>query len=216
MLTVLGEPAHEEGPPVLPPPQERSVTIPVRWQGGTGYLTADLGMPDEIGQSKGLTIFAHGGGSSRQSYRNRYLAARLRLAGRERIVLFGASTGSAAALGVAAALPDSVWAVMSRSGRVDLAPTDLARVRAPALLIAGGADRDTVRLNVRAIGRLGGPATLRVVRGAGHVFEESGALGRVGDLAADWLARQERRARLRGRLRSLFGLSKSGPAAAAK
>ncbi|HEX7121221.1 MAG TPA: hypothetical protein VF178_02545, partial [Gemmatimonadaceae bacterium] len=137
------------------------------------------------------------------------------VAGQERLVLFGASTGSAAALGVAADMPDAVWAVMSRGGRVDLAPTDLAQVRAPTLLIVGGADRDTLRLNVGSIARLGGPVTLRVVRGAGHVFEEPGALGRVGELAARWLGRQERRARLRGGLRSLFGRSATGSAPAA-
>jgi predicted phosphoribosyltransferase/dienelactone hydrolase len=56
--------------------------------------------------------------------------------------LFGASTGSAAALVAAAQRPDRVRAVVSRGGRPDLAGVDvLARVRAPTLLIVGGRRR---------------------------------------------------------------------------
>jgi len=51
---------------------------------------------------------------------------------------FGASTGAAAALQAAAAVPELIKAVVSRGGRPDLAGAhDLARVAAPTLLLVG-------------------------------------------------------------------------------
>ena len=98
---------------------------------------------------------------------------------------FGASTGAAAALFAAVERPD-VRAVVSRGGRPDLAASVLARVRAPTLLIVGGADRDVLALNRAALRELGGPKRLEVVAGATHLFEEPGALEQVADLAAEW------------------------------
>ena len=217
--------------------EEHEITIPVG-QGGTaepGRLTGDLGLPN--GRPAGLVILAHGGGSSRNSYRNRYLAGRLRqggwatmrvdllleheqaeddvtgdarfdigrIAGRlrratewaartrapgaERLVLFGASTGAAAALVVAAARPDLVSGVASRGGRVDLAGPSLPAVRAPVLMIVGGADTDTLQRSRVSAPRLGGRTRLDVIRGAGHTFEEPGAVGAVGEHVVRWLGR---------------------------
>jgi putative phosphoribosyl transferase len=98
---------------------------------------------------------------------------------------FGASTGAAAALAAAAKLGDRVQAVVSRGGRPDLAP-DLAAVRAPTLLIVGGADEVVLDLNRRAQALMRCPVELAVVPGAGHLFEEPGALERVSRLAIDW------------------------------
>src|SRR6185437_6107281 len=53
---------------------------------------------------------------------------------------FGASTGAGAALVAAAERPDAVAAIVSRGGRPDLAGPSLGAVRAPTLLIVGGAD----------------------------------------------------------------------------
>lgn len=108
--------------------------------------------------------------------------------------LFGASTGSAAALIAAAQLPQHVSAVVSRGGRPDLAgPAALAAVRAPTLLIVGGADTQVLALNEEALAHLGGPKELVVVPGATHLFEENGALERVSELASSWLVRHLRR-----------------------
>jgi putative phosphoribosyl transferase len=102
---------------------------------------------------------------------------------------FGASTGAAAALAAAAAAGGSrVEAVVSRGGRPDLAEAAIARVKTPTLLIVGGADRAVRRLNELALERLRGPAELAVVPGAGHLFEEPGALQRVAELATAWFA----------------------------
>ncbi len=67
---------------------------------------------------------------------------------------FGASTGAAAALWAAAELRSSIAAVVSRGGRPDLAGPRLAAVRAPTLLIVGGADQDVLELNRQAQGEL--------------------------------------------------------------
>jgi pimeloyl-ACP methyl ester carboxylesterase len=100
---------------------------------------------------------------------------------------FGASTGAAAALGVAGRRPGEVAAVVSRGGRPDLTPPGLlAAVQAPTLLIVGGRDTTVLDLNRDAQRRMNAAASLEVVADAGHLFEEAGALQRVAALAGDW------------------------------
>jgi dienelactone hydrolase len=99
---------------------------------------------------------------------------------------FGASTGAAAALIAAAERPRRVGAVVSRGGRPDLAAQALPRVTAPTLLIVGGRDTDVIRLNRLAQAELAGESQLVIVPGAGHLFEEPGALEKVAALARDW------------------------------
>jgi putative phosphoribosyl transferase len=99
--------------------------------------------------------------------------------------LFGASTGAAAAL-VAATMPPIVGAVVSRGGRPDLAGDALEHVTAPTLLIVGERDGQVLELNREAQTRMRGETLLEIVPGATHLFEEPGALERVGDLAAGW------------------------------
>jgi putative phosphoribosyl transferase len=114
--------------------------------------------------------------------------------------LFGASTGAAAALGAAAAEPERIGAVVSRGGRPDLAMDVLAQVRAPTLLIVGGHDSHVLALNRQAYERLGTEheqeleKELQIVAGAGHLFEEPGALEQVAELAERWFLRHLRRA----------------------
>jgi putative phosphoribosyl transferase len=100
--------------------------------------------------------------------------------------LFGASTGSAAALVAAAAMPERIAAVVSRGGRPDLAEAVLSDVRAPTLLIVGGDDTGVLELNRSAFTNLNCVKRLLVVPGATHLFEESGALDQVVDAAAEW------------------------------
>jgi pimeloyl-ACP methyl ester carboxylesterase len=103
------------------------------------------------------------------------------------VSLFGASTGAGAALVAAARRPDRVAAVVSRGGRPDLAGDDLPRVRAPTLLIVGGADLPVIGLNRQALDWLGSKEKgLHIVPGASHLFEEPGTLEEVARLAADW------------------------------
>ncbi len=105
------------------------------------------------------------------------------------IGLFGASTGAAAALVAAAEEPEVVRAVVSRGGRPDLAGPALPKVRAPTLLVVGGHDTVVLELNRLAQRRMTAPVELAVVPGAGHLFEEPGALERVVELARDWFRR---------------------------
>jgi len=107
--------------------------------------------------------------------------------------LFGASTGAAAALRVAADLPGEVAAVVSRGGRPDLAGDEkLAQVLAPTLLIVGGADFDVIRLNQEAHRQLRCEKDIAIVPGATHLFEEPGTLERVAALAARWFVHHMR------------------------
>ena len=102
---------------------------------------------------------------------------------------FGASTGSAAALIAAARLGEQIAAVVSRGGRPDLAgAAALAAVKAPTLLIVGGADHGVIELNQEAYQRLQCEKRLDIVPGATHLFEERGALEHVSQLAASWFA----------------------------
>jgi putative phosphoribosyl transferase len=200
-------------------------------------LDADLGVPGATAP-RGLVILVHGGGSSRMSYRNRFLAGCLREAGWatlrldlltpdeqaheltdghhrfdidlvtqrlsgalewamntnvpgvHRIVLFGASTGAAAAVRVAATAPDRVASVMSRAGRVDLAGTHLTQLKAPLLMMVGTRDEFTIRANRVALKSVHGDVHFRLVMRAGHTFEEPGAIGRVERIARRWLDRR--------------------------
>jgi len=102
--------------------------------------------------------------------------------------LFGASTGAAAALVAAARLPRSVAAVVSRGGRPDLAAAALARVKAPTLLIVGGADYGVIELNEEALALLTCEKRLAIVPGATHLFDEPGTLEQVIALAQDWFS----------------------------
>ncbi|HXD41026.1 MAG TPA: alpha/beta family hydrolase [Ramlibacter sp.] len=102
---------------------------------------------------------------------------------------FGASTGSAAALIAAARLGERIAAVVSRGGRPDLAgPAALAAVKAPTLLIVGGADHGVIELNEEAHRRLQCEKQLAIVPGATHLFEERGALEQVAQIAASWFS----------------------------
>jgi putative phosphoribosyl transferase len=105
------------------------------------------------------------------------------------VACFGASTGAAAAL-VAAADPTlPIEAIVSRGGRPDLAGVVLGAVRAPTLLIVGGADARVLELNRDAASALRCEHRIAVVPGATHLFEEPGALERVADLATEWFVR---------------------------
>jgi putative phosphoribosyl transferase len=101
--------------------------------------------------------------------------------------LFGASTGAAAALQLAAQPTAQIAAVVSRGGRPDLAgPAALKAVRAPTLLIVGGADDVVIGLNRRAGDLLQCEKEIVIVPGATHLFEEHGTLEEVARLASNW------------------------------
>jgi putative phosphoribosyl transferase len=108
--------------------------------------------------------------------------------GGQRLGLFGASTGAAAALQAAALRPGRVSALVLRGGRADLAGP-LSHVQAPTMLIVGGADNEVLQLNRAALHTLQCEKRLEIVPGASHLFEEPGALDAVAHLAGDWFIR---------------------------
>jgi putative phosphoribosyl transferase len=103
------------------------------------------------------------------------------------LAYFGASTAAAALLVAAARRPDDISAVVSRAGRPDLAVGALPNVQAATLLIVGANDTPLLRLNREAHALLTSPRKLEVVEGAGHLFDEPGALQGSVALAAEWI-----------------------------
>lgn len=157
---------------------------------GIGTLLLDLLLPgdpleDEAGSQRSLDI----------AVLSRRLAGAIRwMEGRHcgqglRCGVFGSSTGAAVGLMVAALEGSSVRAVVCRGGRTDLATDALGRVVAPTLLIVGGNDPWVKRVNEESLARLGGEKELVIVPGAGHLFEEPGAMARVAALSASWFQR---------------------------
>jgi putative phosphoribosyl transferase len=203
----------------------------VKVTAGSITLEGNLDIPE---QAKGLVLFAHDGGSSRFSHRNRFVAKMLREGGLATLLIdlltpkeeevdwltrqyrfdielladrlveitgwllqypptqqlkmgyFGSSTGAAAALIAAAKCPDHIYAVVSRGGRPDLTILALPEVKAPTLLIVGGADLPVISLNKQAFKQLRTEKELEIVPEATHLFEEPGTLEKVLRLACQW------------------------------
>ncbi|MFE7126296.1 phosphoribosyltransferase family protein [Streptomyces sp. NPDC057617] len=149
---------------------------------GLGTLLFDLLTPDEA--MNRTNVFDIGLLAERLTLTTQWLLREHPLP----VCYFGASTGAAAALMSAAEPHMDIAAVVSRGGRPDLAAGRLAEVRAPTLLIVGGADTEVLRLNRQAADRLRCEHRVAVVPGATHLFEEPGALEAVADLAGEWFA----------------------------
>ena len=203
---------------------DNDVWVPI----ANGRLPGILAVP---AGKRGMVVFAHGSGSSRNSPRNQAVADALNAAGfgtllfdlltdeeaRNRanvfdvgllasrlssavdwladssaltgipVGLFGASTGAAAAL--LASIDQPVAAAVSRGGRPDLARPRLSEVTVPVLLIVGSRDEVVLDLNKSARKEMSGPCEVSVVAGAGHLFEEAGAMTEVAGRAIAWFAR---------------------------
>jgi pimeloyl-ACP methyl ester carboxylesterase len=65
----------------------------------------------------------------------------------------------------------------------------LSQVSAPTLLIVGELDGIVIELNEAAQAAMAAPCSLEIVPGAGHLFEETGTLEQVGELAGAWFLR---------------------------
>uniref|UniRef100_A0AAU3H194 Phosphoribosyltransferase n=1 Tax=Streptomyces sp. NBC_01401 TaxID=2903854 RepID=A0AAU3H194_9ACTN len=160
-------------------PRNRAVAGALN-RAGLGTLLFDLLTPGE--EVYRANVFDIGLLAGRLADTTRWVRRRVPLP----VGTFGASTGAAAALRAASASDSGVGAVVSRGGRPDLAGADLSTVRAPTLLIVGGADTTVIDLNRQAQAALHCENRLAIVPGATHLFEEPGALERVADLARDW------------------------------
>ncbi len=160
-------------------PRDQFVAAVLR-RGGFGTLLLDLSTSDEedpvdIALLAGRVVAA-----------TDWLTAE-RLLPSPQVGYFAASTGAAAALVAAAKRPATVGAIVSRSGRPDLAEGLLTDVTAPTLFIVGEHDDDVIVLNQAASRSLASRhKDLRIVAGASNLFEEPGALDEVADLAVEW------------------------------
>jgi len=150
-------------------------------EGGLGTLLIDLLNAGESQLRFDIPFLA-----SRLVAITQWLRDQAQLAGLK-VGYFGASTGAGAALVAAAELPRRIRAVVSRGGRPDLAGDDALRlVQAPTLAIVGGHDSAVLDLNRKALARMNCVKALQVIPGAGHLFEEPGALEEVAKLARAW------------------------------
>lgn len=103
------------------------------------------------------------------------------------IGLFGASTGAAAALNAASERPKQVATVVSRGGRPDLALQNIAKVKAPTLLLVGGLDFQVIEMNRTAANAMNAECKIAIIEGATHLFEEPGTLEQVAQMAQQWI-----------------------------
>ncbi len=153
---------------------------------GFGTLLFDLLTPQE--ELNRVNVFDVETLASRLTAVTDWLRGQL-AGGRVPLGYFGASTGAAAALWATATSTSDVFAVVSRGGRPDLAEARLAAVRSPTLLIVGGRDEVALGLNREAQQWLRCENRLAIVPGAGHLFEEPGALQTVTRLAREWFGK---------------------------
>ncbi len=102
---------------------------------------------------------------------------------------FGASTGAASALQAASELDGLISAVVSRGGRPDLVVECLSKVEAPTLFIVGSLDPEIVDMNQMAFQELTCDKELKIMEGAGHLFEENGCMDQLARWALDWFTK---------------------------
>jgi putative phosphoribosyl transferase len=169
-------------------PRNRNVARSLRARAGVGTLLFDLLTDREEvrDQAAGVLRFDVGLLARRVEAATDW-ALRVPTTRLLRLGYFGASTGAAAALLAASQRPDDVGAIVSRGGRPDLVDRrHLAGVRAPTLFVVGGEDYPVLDWNRAARDAMTVEARLDVVPGAGHLFEERGALEEVARRSADW------------------------------
>lgn len=177
--------AHGSGSSRLSP-RNNHVAAALR-EAGIGALLPDLLTPDEDldhAQRFDIGMLAERLGGAAAWLGTEPLTAPLSLG------LFGASTGAAAALRLAARDGSGSAAIVSRGGRPGQAgEAALGAVIAPTLLIVGGDDAAVLELNRQALATLSREKELVIVPGASHLFEEPGTLEEVAGLARDWFVR---------------------------
>lgn len=99
---------------------------------------------------------------------------------------FGVDAGSAAIVLAATQRAADVGAIVSRSGRLDLAGSAVAWVQAPTLLIVGEHDFPGIGINQDALAQLHTQKQLQIIPQASHLFREPGTLAAAAWLASQW------------------------------
>jgi putative phosphoribosyl transferase len=99
----------------------------------------------------------------------------------------GTGAGAAAAFNAAAKRPELVKAIVTRGGRLDLAWTSLAKVKAPVLLIAGENDAERRKSYEVALPHIGSARkAIAIISRAGALFSEPSMLDEYAEQAARW------------------------------
>lgn len=102
------------------------------------------------------------------------------------IGLYGASTGGAAALIAGVKKKNDIFAIVSRGGRVDLAADYAQQVSSPTLFIVGERDQAVIDLNRSVFEKIPSKKDFKIVKNAGHLFEEPGTLEEASKLSRNW------------------------------
>lgn len=103
------------------------------------------------------------------------------------IYFYAAGAGAGAALIAAAYRADIPCAIVTRSGRVELAGSMLRSVSVPTLFIVGAYDLEVLHRNREALDTIAADdKRLEVIPGACHLFEEPGTLAAAALHAANW------------------------------
>jgi putative phosphoribosyl transferase len=106
-----------------------------------------------------------------------------------RVGYFGASTGGAVAMIAASQRSEVVGAIVLRGARSDLGDSAARRIRCPTLILVGGNDESIRVLNAKTMQLLRCEKNLVIIRGASHLFEETGTLEQVAEYAGEWFER---------------------------
>lgn len=150
---------------------------------GLGVVLAELITP---GEAERGSIETEGGPLASRVTALIDWVARYRHAQGLSIGVYGTSTAAAPVLTAAAALPDTIRAIATRGGRPDLAGQYLNRIYQPTLLIVGGDDAPALTCARETLQQLSGPADIKVVPGASHLFSEPNTLENAACLARRW------------------------------
>jgi putative phosphoribosyl transferase len=187
-----------EGRLAIPPDARGIVIVPWLHEPRSQFLVRALGQADLATVTMDL-VTAEEAAEDQKQIRHRFdlrlLARRLAeithwlatMGATDRLPIGQLAHGAdaAAALAVAADLPQLVRAVVALSGHPRDAGAALANVGAPALLVVGGHDPDAVAANRDTLAKLL-HRRMVVVPSARHAFEEPGALAEVARLATEW------------------------------
>ncbi|TDQ16538.1 hypothetical protein DFQ04_2657 [Algoriphagus boseongensis] len=103
------------------------------------------------------------------------------------IFYFGGSTGAAVAVAAAGKLKKKISGVISRGGRLDYAVDHIPEVKCPMLWIVGSLDQEVLRLNQACYKHFPEGNNLKIISGAGHLFEEPGKLEEVAEESMNWI-----------------------------
>lgn len=101
--------------------------------------------------------------------------------------LYGSGTGAAFSVIAASEMEDSVKAVVSRNGRLELAEDYLAKVKSPTFIAVGEKDYRLFELNKYAYKKLECPKQFVMMPGITPFFEVPKKMERIGRLSIDWI-----------------------------